>query len=178
MRHTVTVVLFAVLVPVSAFAQTCGAPPEVNQVLATNPLTLIAKWVTVEFERKIAPAVTVGGSASFLADLDQSNAAALVRWYPQQKALEGFYLGARAGAYRFKTTTYQFQPSARATSRERHDVLPGAGVELGYNWLLGPRHNVSVGVGFGLTRIIGGGASYDVPSVLPGARLVNIGVAF
>ena len=178
MRHTLTAVLFAVLVPHSALAQTAAPPAEVNQVLSTNPIVMMAKWVTVEFERKIGPAVTLGASASHLADLDQSNAAALVRWYPQQKALEGFYLGARAGAYRFKTTTYQFQPSARSTYREGNQVLPGAGVELGYNWLLGPRRNVSVGVGFGLTRIIGGGASYDVPSVLPGARLVNIGIAF
>ncbi len=40
------------------------------------------------------------------------------------------------------------------------------------------RQNVSVGIGFGLTRVFGGGDSYDVPSVLPALRLVNIGIAF
>ena len=96
----------------------------------------------------------------------------MLRWYPQQSPLEGFYLGARAGAFSFKTYTYEFR-----SSREQNRVLPGAGVELGYNWLLGPKRNVSVGTGFGLTRIATRGESYSVPSVLPGFRL-NVGIAF
>ena len=92
------------------------------------------------------------------------------------RSLDGFYLGARAGAYQFKTTTYSYGP--RPTSQDQMKVLPGAGVEMGYNWLLGRRRNVAVGIGFGLISIVGGGRSYDVPSVLPSPRLVNVGIAF
>lgn len=188
MRHTLTVVAFAVLVPVAALAQTTSPPATATQVLSTNPLGLMIRWANIEFERKITSEVTLGASVSHLAgssdfgDSSRSNAAILLRWYPQQSALEGFYFGARAGAYRFHTFAYDYGPTARSgispTTHERSTVLPGAGLEFGYNWLLGPRRNVSVGLGFGLTRIIGGGDCYGAPCILPGFRLVNIGIAF
>jgi hypothetical protein len=180
MRYTAAAVVIAVFIPAAALAQTPSAPPpeRANQVLSFNPFGLILKWPNFEFERTIGAETTLGFSASHLADLDTSNAAILLRWYPQQTPLEGFYLGARAGAYRFKTKVYEFQPSARSVYHERIGVLPGAGFELGYNWLLGARDNISVGAGFGLTRIIGGGESYDVPSVMPNFRLINVGIAF
>jgi hypothetical protein len=174
MRHTLSAALFVLLIPAAAFAQTAAPPPAVqfDQVLSANPLGVVVKWFNVEYERKLGTATTFGGSVSHLGELDLSNAALLLRWYPQQSPLEGFYLGARAGAFGFKTYTYDFR-----SYREENHVLPGAGVELGYNWLLGPKHNVSVGTGFGLTRIATGSDSYSVPSVLPGFRL-NVGIAF
>src|SRR6478672_9056396 len=104
MRHTLSVALFALLVPAAAVAQTAEINPAVtrNQVLSTNPLGVVVKWFNVEYERKLDTELTFGGSASYFGDLDQSNAAVLVRWYPAQSALEGFYLGARAGVYRFE----------------------------------------------------------------------------
>ena len=174
MRHTPATVLLVLLIPAAAYAQTAAPPPDVqfNQVLSANPLGVVVKWFNVEYERKFGTATTFGASASHLGELDLSNAALMLRWYPQQSPLEGFYLGARAGAFSFKTVTYEFR-----SYREQNRVLPGAGVELGYNWLLGPKRNVSVGTGFGLTRIATGGESYSVPSVLPGFRL-NVGIAF
>jgi len=180
MRYTAIALLIAVFIPAAALAQPAAAPaPETpHQVLSFNPFGLIVKWPNVEFERKIGAATTLGFSASHFSDADTSNAAVLLRWYPNQTPLEGFYLGARAGAYRFRTTVYEYQPPARSTYRERDEVLPGAGVEVGYNWLLGPRRNVAIGLGFGLTQIIGGGDTYSVPAVMPNARLFNVGIAF
>ena len=174
MRHTPAAVLLVLLIPAAVFAQTAAPPPAVqfNQVLSANPLGIVIKWFNVEYERKLGTATTFGASASHLGELDLSNAALMLRWYPQQSPLEGFYLGARAGAFSFKTYTYEFR-----SSREQNRVLPGAGVELGYNWLLGPKHNVSVGTGFGLNRIATGSDSYSMPSVVPGFRL-NVGIAF
>lgn len=174
MRHTLCAIVFAVLVPAPGFAQPAATTRTVpyDQVLSTNPLGIVAEWFNAEYERKLGAGLTFGASASNFGALDQSNAAALLRWYPEQSALDGFYLGARAGAYRFKTRTYELR-----SYREDNTVVPGVGVELGYNWLLGPRQNVRVGTGFGLTRMIGGGNSYSVPSVLPGFRL-NVGIAF
>jgi hypothetical protein len=174
MRQTLSAALFVLLVPAAAFAQTAAPPPAVpfDQVLSANPLGVVVKWFNVEYERKLGPATTFGVSASHFGELDLSNASLLLRWYPQQSALEGFYLGARAGAFSFKTFTYEFR-----SYREENRVLPGAGVELGHNWLLGPNHNVSIGSGFGLTRIATGSESYHLPSVLPMFRL-NVGIAF
>ena len=187
MRHTLTIALL-LLVPATALAQASATTPPAphDHVLSTNPLGFVLKWVNAEYERRIGPATTLGVSASYFAENDRSNAALLVRWYPQRAALEGFYLGARTGAYRVKTYAYDFSPASssssitppRPTYRERTRVLPGAGLEMGYNWLLGPGQNVSVGLGFGLTRILGGGGSYGVPAVLPAVRLVNVGIAF
>ena len=53
----------------------------------------------------------------------------------------------------------------------------GLGFELGYNWLLGAKKNISIGMGAGATRLFGGdlnGASLTIPTV----RLVNVGIAF
>jgi hypothetical protein len=174
MRHILPAALFALFIPAVAFGQAAATPATVqyNQVLSTNPFGVVVKWANVEFERKIGPATTLGVSASHFPDLDLSSATVLFRWYPQRTALDGFYLGAHTGAYRFKTFAYDFR-----SYREQTSVLPGMGVELGYDWLLAPKHNVSVGTGFGLTRIAGGGDSYTVPSVLPGFRL-NVGIAF
>jgi len=173
MRQTTAAILLVLLIPGAALAQTAAPPPAVqfDQVLSANPLGVVIKWFNVEYERKLGPATTLGASASHVGELDFSNAAVLLRWYPQQSPLEGFYLGARAGAFGFKSYTYEFR-----SYREQNRVLPGAGIELGRNWLLGPRRNVSVGTGFGLTRIAGSDA-YAVPSVLPIFRL-NVGIAF
>jgi uncharacterized protein DUF3575 len=175
MRHTLSAALFALLIPAAVAAQTAEPIPEASrsQILSTNPLGVVVKWFNVEYERKLNPELTFGGSASHFGDLDQSNAAVLLRWYPGESALEGFYLGARAGVYRFETYTYDLRSLRRQTS-----VMPGAGVEIGYNWLLGPKQNIIVGTGLGLTRLNGSSDFYSTaPTVLPAVRL-NVGIAF
>lgn len=198
MRYRLHVIALAVLIPAGASAQTSKtkAPVPYNQVISTNPFGLIIKWVNGEYERRVSPTVTLGGSASFFGEDDFGDAgfattSALVRWYPQGAALDGFYLGARLGAFRFKSYQYDYTSytagqasspyptsAVRPTYTEHTTVVPGAGIEIGYNWLLGPKQNVSVGMGFGLTRTLGGTGRYEYPDVLPTFRLVNIGVAF
>ena len=172
MRHTLSVVVVVLILPTATLAQAAPSPATVNQIVSFNPFGIVLNWANVEFERKVGEAVTVGASASHFPYFEQSNAALLVRWYPERKALEGVYLGARVGAYAFKNYDSYFEFLERTT------VMPGAGFEIGRNWLLGPGNQIAIGVGFGLTRIVGGGRAYDVPSVLPAFRLVNVGVAF
>jgi hypothetical protein len=197
MRHTLTALVFAALFPAAAVAQANATKPPVpsNQILSTNPFGMLLDWYNAEYERKIGEATTIGASASYFAEGEYGNAALLTRWYPQGAALDGFYLGARAGAYRSKTYRYEYStPPARPdpnnptpirqtypTYREHTTVVPGLGLEMGYNWLLGPRQNVSIGVGFGVTRMLRGGDSgdnYFLPSAVPSLRLVNLGIAF
>ena len=190
MRHTATLVVIFAMCSTPAFAQASATSPPVphNQVLSTNPFGLLFNWFNVEFERKIAPATTIGVTASHFAGLDHSNAALVLRWYPHGAALNGFYLGARAGAYGFETyeTVYPAaqvppaDPNRRSypTYQRRTQFQPGAGIEIGYNWLLGPKHNVSLGLGFGLTRILTSGDWDGYVPVIPNPRVVNIGIAF
>jgi hypothetical protein len=106
-------------------------------------------------------------AASKFEALDYASGSLLLRWYPQGAALDGFYLGARTGAYRF------------VNYRDDSSVSPGVGLELGYAWLFGANRNVSVGLCVGLTRLFGSGANgYDSPQILTNVRLANVGIAF
>jgi hypothetical protein len=193
MRHTLTLLLLTVIFPAAAAAEPDAAKPAVphNQILSTNPFGLMLNWVNGEYERKASVTTTLGLSASYIRDEADGNVAAFARWYPHGAALDGFYLGARIGAFRFTTAEYDYTTPSPLPSRtgappyypvptihRRVRVRPGAGLELGYNWLLGARRNVTIGAGFGLSRIVGGTGNYDMPDVLPNIRLVNIGFAF
>jgi hypothetical protein len=190
MRYTLTALALSVLLPAGLSAQTNATKPPVDhtQIVSTNPFGYIFQWYNAEYERKSSPGTTVGGSASYFHDGDLGNVTAFARWYPQGAALDGFYLGARAGAAVFTTYRYEYQapgprpanPSVPPTYPVRYEettVSPAVGLELGYNWLLGAKQNVSVGVGFGLMRTFGDNNSFYSP-VLPAIRLVNIGIAF
>lgn len=156
------------LLPIAARAQTeaTKTPVTAQQVLSTNPFGDLLKWFNAEYERKLGPATTWGVSASVL-ESSYSSASVLVRWYPQQAALDGFYFGAHAGVYRFESY------------RHKSSAVPGAGLDVGRAWILGPNRNTSVSLGFGLTRLSGAAANgTDAPAVWPNARLLSIGVAF
>ena len=172
MRYTQALAIAAAtaLVPTVAHAQTQTTTTAVahQQVLSTNPLGEIAKWFNVEYERKIGLATTLGVAASTFEYMDYTSASLLLRWYPQDAALDGLYLGARTGAYRFGN--WRLGDAS---------VLPGVGLEIGHAWLFGPNRNVSVSIGFGLTRLFGSRANgYDAPKLLPNARLANVVIAF
>jgi hypothetical protein len=152
--------------PAAAQDGTRTAVPH-NQIVSANPFGLMFEWFNVDYERKINEASTWGASASFLSlggDADYLNAQFAYRYYPQGTALAGFYLGGKGGLHSVSVD-------------EASGQFFGLGFELGYNWVLGTKRNVSVGIGAGATRLFGAdlnGASLTVPTV----RLVNVGIAF
>jgi hypothetical protein len=125
----------------------------------------MAKWFNADYERRITSTVTWGVSGSYLpvGDFDYGRASVLVRFYPQRAALTGFYLGGQSGVYRIADAT-------------EHEIVYGAGMDIGYAWQLGPKRNVAVSLGFGMSRLFGGGL--DASVVVPNARLANVGIAF
>lgn len=137
-----------------------------RQVVSASPILWIAKWFNGDYERRLTPATTWGLSGSYLGidDFHYGRASVLLRYYPQGRALNGFYLGGQSGLYRLASTS-------------EHELLYGAGFDLGYAWLLGPRKQVGVSLGFGLSRAFGSGVD-GASMVIPNARLVNVGVAF
>lgn len=171
MRSTLVIPLVAILclvaaAPASAQDQEMNAPVAHNQVISASPILLMFKWFNADYERRINSATTWGLSASYLpiGDFEYGRASVLVRYYPQRAALTGFYLGGQTGVY-------------RTSEGRQHEVLYGAGMDIGYAWLLGSQQRVGVSLGLGITRVFGGdldGASIAIPNV----RLLNVGIAF
>jgi hypothetical protein len=168
------VMLFILARPPAAGAQSPGrnTPVDHQQILSVNPITSMFKIFNAEYERKLTPATTWGAEGSFLniGGFDYRSANVLVRFYPQQSALAGFFVGGRAGVHHVAVDSNESigVPSAN---------FFGAGIDIGYSWLLGPKRNVGVSIGLGAERLFGGtlsGAALTIPSL----RLVNIGIAF
>ena len=146
----------------AAFAQ--SAPTHDNNV-SLNPITMTFGMFNVEYGRRLDTTKTLGMSTSYFSfdDADYVNANALFRYYPRE-AFRGFYLGGRSGVY-------------RVSARHESAIAFGAGPELGYDWLLGARGQISVSVGVGATRLFGGDID-GVSLTLPYLRLINVGVTF
>ena len=151
--------------PAPTSAQTPSAS-DGGQVVSANPFLLMFEWFNVEYARQLTDSSTWGVSVSFLGfdDGDYSNVTGLYRFYPQGRAMNGFFVGGRAGVYHI-------------------DYLGGdgnafgLGFEIGYDWLLGRERKFAVSIGAGATRLFGGdlnGASTGIPTV----RLINLGWRF
>ena len=191
MRHTLSVAAITLLCSAPAFAQSPAAPSTAttpSQTLSLNPFGLLLEWYNVEFERKISSGVSIGASAAGLHD-EFWDFDLLARYYPQGDALKGFYLGARGGVVGLELTRYEYQapppgvppgrgvPVYPVATRETR-LVPAAGLEVGYNWLLGSKKNIAIGLGFGLSRLLDDdNGDYYMP-VIPHWRVVNVGVAF
>jgi hypothetical protein len=157
-----------VVVPSVARAQAPGTrtPVANNHVVSTNPFLLMLDYGNVEFERKHTETRTFGASVSRagLGEFDYTNVQGFYRYYPQQAALTGFYIGGRGGMH-------------HVSGLDASGNFFGMGVEIGYGWLFGARRNFAVSLGGGVNRLFGGdldGASLTYPT----ARLVNVGWSF
>ena len=191
MRYTLSLaVVISALCSAPARAQTAAPPTSStpSQTISLNPFGLLLEWYNLEFERKVSSGVTIGASAANLHD-EFWDFDLLARFYPQGEALSGFYLGARGGVVGLEVTRYQFQspppstppgrgiPAYPTVTRETR-VIPAFGLEVGYNWLLGTKKNVAIGLGFGLSRLLDDpDGEYYMP-VVPHWRVVNVGIAF
>ena len=164
-----TAVLLGML-PGAVEAQQPGtkAPVPHDQVLSANPFLLLWEWTNVEYERKITPTGTVGLAGSWISldegDEEYKSLNAFYRYYPQGAALDGFYLGGRAGVH-------------QVSDIDDEGTAFGLGIELGYNWLLGQNRNFYIGLGVGAIRLFGADLEDD-SATIPTIRLVNVGWAF
>ena len=159
-----TVILLAP--PAAAHAQGPAPSTGNHQVVSANPFLLMFKWFNVEYARQHKDATTWGASASFVPfdDADYKNVSAFYRYYPQGRAMNGFFVGGRTGIH-------------HVSFFDESGLAYGIGFEIGYDWLLGRERDFSISIGAGATRLFGGdvhGASIAYPTV----RLINIGWAF
>ena len=143
----------------------------VMQVVSISPISLVFGVFGAEYERKISPSSSWGVSgALFRPELfAYLSGEVKYRYYPQEKALEGFGVGITAGLTQIGTRDTEPNESGTAAS---------IGFALDYQWLLGPRKRFAVALGTGARRLIALGTEVSGASLtLPTAR-ISIGRAF
>ena len=157
---------FVALAP-SAFAENDRTHPAESHenLFSVNPFGYVFEWYNVEYEHKLATNSTLGFTSSYWTpDRDRVLAGnAIFRFYPQGIAFKGFYMGGRAGAFQISDS-------------DDDGTFFGAGIELGYTWLMGANQNWYLGLGGGVTRIFGG--DLDGSTLIPQIRLINFGYSF
>ena len=167
------ILFFLALSPLRARAQQEVREPVTHgHVISGNPLILLAGWFNAEYERKVAENMTVGIAGGWLDldDNDYTNLGGFLRFYPQEAAFTGFYLGGRGGIHRVNE-------AHDAGSGDHSSTAFGIGIDVGYAWLLGPARSFYVGLGIGATRLFSGDLG-DASATVPSVRLINVGVAF
>lgn len=149
--------------PVAARAQSSGGP---TQSINGNPFGVLLGWFNAEYERKVndSVAVVVGGSywGTDGGDDAYSNGDVMVRYFPQRRALRGFYVGTKVGL----------------TRTERSRTRFGIGFDTGYQFTLGPDGRFYLATGVGLKRLFGKADEWYAPDLVPTFRIVNVGIAF
>ena len=178
-------------------------PPSARTVAVTlNPFALFAEYIAGDVEKRIAPAWTIGAGGTINTIEDFNNYRALeakVRYYPSEKALQGFSVAGTVGFATGKGDDcsngcyYTFDRGSGGGASGGTPFIPGdgfsdtrrrvtratIGTELSYQWILGPRSRFVTVVGLGAKRFLGEEGAFgplDVP-LLPTAR-INIGIAF
>jgi hypothetical protein len=138
-----------------------------KQVISTNPFGMVFEWFNLEYERRLSDTFSFGFAGSYVpldsGDDHYISGNALARYYPQGRALSGFYFGGRTGIY-------------DVNDGGGTEVFFGAGFEIGYTWLLGPNRNFQLSLGAGASRLFGG--TLDDSAAIPTVRLLNVGLAF
>ncbi len=87
------------MIPTGAFAQSPPVTDAHQQALTANPLLVVAGWFNAEYERRIDSTKTWGlsGSLAKINDFQYRSAKVLFRYYPQEDALSGLFIGGRTG---------------------------------------------------------------------------------
>ena len=142
-----------------------GEEPNASQAVTTNPVFVHLGWFNAEYERTLTSASTWGASYSRFSPGGQSaggyrGVKAVWRYYTRGKALEGKWIGLRAGRSHLwdQSTTTSFSL---------------VGLEMGYSEAFGKSKNLMVSLGLGASRLIGGPEYF--PKRVPSVR-ANLGV--
>ncbi len=146
-------------------------------IVAANPLGIPLDIVSLELEGAVAPGVTAGFAANYIAPGDPSflTADAKLRYYPGEVALKGFSVGLGFGLVKYsdKVFTGSIETSESLTA-------PALSILTDYNWMIGAKQRFVVGAGLGAKRLLASKADrdrLDAPRAYPFARFV-IGLAF
>jgi len=145
----------------------------VKQIVSISPISLVFGIIGAEYERRIDASSALAGSVNYLRQSGVSylSGEAKYRYYPQEKALEGFAVGLTTGLSRIGTYDTFDGDEASGTAAS-------LGFALDYQWLLGRRKNFAITLGTGARRLFFLGTEVEGASLtLPTAR-ISIGRGF
>jgi hypothetical protein len=164
MRSFIRLSAFASVLSLSLLA-TPAAAQEVTttsvpvQSLSIKPISAIFGIYTAEYERAVSAASTLGllGSTLGIGDVRYSTLNGKYRHYFGGTAFDGFSIAATGGVLSLELGCWS---EGNGCQNERVMAL-GAGMELGYTFLLGERRNFSLSLDGGAQRIFPLGSVRD-----------------
>jgi hypothetical protein len=121
-------------------------PPRV--AVATNPLMIPFGIFTLDLEAATrSPGVTVGAGGTWMTeDEDKAWGDLRVMYFPGEVALRGFAVGLTGG--------FVAEQRDEPSGIRRTESAPTLGVRMDYDWLVGARKRMLVGIGLGAKRVL------------------------
>ena len=117
-------------------------------LVSSNPIGLLFEWYNAEFERAVAPTVSLAAAASSY-DFDDARYTAvdgILRYYPAAKAVRGFSIGASVGYIDISEDECEFCTDESGSSAT-------LGVRADYVWIIGRDQHFSAAAGIGAKRL-------------------------
>ena len=151
----------ALLAVAGARAGAQGAPPGATPprlAIATNPIAVPFGLLSLDLESATrAPGLTVGVAGTWLTDgRDKGWGDARVTYFPSERAFRGFAIGLTAGVVAEqgdRAGIISCTPDGRCATKPT-ETAPSLGVRMDYDWLVGARKRMMVGIGLGAKRTL------------------------
>lgn len=181
MRFAPVAVLVAAstVLAATAAAQAPAAPK--TAVVSIQPLSAVFGVYQAEFEKALAPTVTLGVGASYWSNSDDvdklkyTSADVKLRYYPEGRPFRGFSFGGQAG---YTSVSDETDYGAAGGSNKTTVSGPTLGVALDYSWLLGEKQSFYVGLGLGAKKIFANTRDAGNATLAYPTAHVSIGYAF
>jgi hypothetical protein len=179
-RHHVSMFLLGCAIPLLLRAQGVTAPdsarlagPIRTDLVLINPFGAVFDVISGEYEHVLSRGATIGFAGTYYApsDFKYFTTEIKLRYYPSERAPDGFSAGLSAGVTHVSGELLCFDVCDQ-TSVNR----PTVGFDLDYNWLLGPSRRFTIGTGIGAKRFFGNKQDGSLDGV-PTGRLA-LGIAF
>ena len=156
-----------------ASAQTTPEAFTASNTINGNPVLYLFEWFNVEYQRIPNTSASFGFTGEYFGGNDSDSMWSLMgslRYYPQEMAPEGFFLGGRFGALSQRYYAWETGPEEYAW-----DTNPAISLEVGYDWLLGSGKDFYLSFGGGVTRVLGDTRGEEFWPII---RIANVGWAF
>lgn len=174
----------ALMTATALFAAAAGAQAPAaakTAVISIQPLSAVFGVYSAEFEKALAPTVTLGVGGSYWSHEDDvsttkyTSGDVKLRYYPEAHPFRGFSFGGQAGYTSLSDRTDFGSGGGSQTDKASGPTL---GVALDYSWLLGESKSFYVGLGLGAKKIFASNKDIgDATLAYPTAH-VSIGYAF
>jgi hypothetical protein len=168
-----------ILLAATAGAQASTAPK--TAVLSIQPLSAVFGVYSAEFEKALAPTVTLGVGGSFWSHSDDvsktkyTSGDVKLRYYPEATPFRGFSFGGQAG---YTSVSDETDYGAGAGSDKTSASGPTLGVALDYSWLLGQSRAFYVGLGLGAKKIFASNKDIGNATLAYPTAHISIGYAY